>query len=142
MVFYKDFVVSSDAFEKMIKITDELKKAVEESGIKNGQLLAETAHTTTGITVNEGLECLEHDMMQVMRKVVPVNNDYAHAHFLPTYGRTSANATGHLRGMLFGNHCHFIVKDGKLALGAAQDAYLVEMDGPQNRKVMISIIGE
>ena len=34
MVFYKDFVVSSDAFEKMIKITDELKKAVEDQDYK------------------------------------------------------------------------------------------------------------
>jgi len=137
----KIYVMSSNDIE-MIKLTDTVKDIVVNSGIKNGIVSVITAHTTTGITVNEGLECLETDIVDTLKRLVPDDYPYTHAHFLPTYGRTSANATGHLRGMLLGNSCSFPVENGKVLLGAAQDIYLAELDGPQKRKVFVSVIGE
>ena len=55
-------VISHKEFE-MILITDEVKKAVEESGIKNGMVAVITKHTTTGIMVNEALPCVEKDTL-------------------------------------------------------------------------------
>ena len=67
---------------------------------------------------------------------------YSHAHFLPTYGRTSANAYGHLRSLLTGNSCIFPIQNGSMIMGAAQEIVLMEFDGPQERTVFVDVIGE
>ncbi len=134
--------VLTDKHFQFKKITDDVRRAVETSGVKKGMVCVITAHTTTGITVNEGLDCLESDMEDALRRLIPDDYPYVHAHWLPTYGRTSANATGHLRSMLTGNNCMFPVDQGKMMLGAAQDIYLCEFDGPQARKICIEVFGE
>ena len=63
-------VISHKEFE-MIKITDEVRKAVEESGIKNGLVAVITKHTTTGIMVNEALPCVEKDIEMQLERLVP-----------------------------------------------------------------------
>lgn len=45
-------IMSKKEFE-MIRITDEVQKVVTESAIINGIVFVITAHTTTGIMVNE-----------------------------------------------------------------------------------------
>lgn len=142
MVYSDEILVMSKKPVEMINITEAMREALAKSNLVNGIVCVITAHTTTGITVNEGLECLEYDILALLKKLVPDNDPYRHAHFLPDYGRTSANATGHLKGMLTGNSCIFAVKDGRLRLGEAQQVYLVEFDGPQERKVSIVAIGE
>lgn len=123
-------------------ITREVHKIVEESGVTNGLVAVITAHTTTGIIVNEALPCVEVDISEMLEKQVPLDAPYAHAHFLPTYGATSNNSQGHLKSVLTGNHCVFPVLDGKIVCGGAQDIYLLEFDGPQLRKVYVEVIGE
>ena len=51
---YENEVVTKHEFE-MINITNEVKKAVADSGIKNGMVAVITKHTTTGIMINEAL---------------------------------------------------------------------------------------
>jgi secondary thiamine-phosphate synthase enzyme len=127
---------------ELVKITDDVRSSAMKAGIRTGLAVVMTSHTTTGITVNENLECLEHDILATLDQLVPDNGTYVHAHWLPTYGRMSANATGHLKSMLVGNHCVFPVRDGQILLGAAQDIYLCEFDGPQERIISIEIMGE
>ena len=57
---YENEVVTKHEFE-MINITNEVKKAVADSGIKNGMVAVITKHTTTGIMINEALPCVEKD---------------------------------------------------------------------------------
>lgn len=142
MVYHEKILVTSKNNVEMIRITGHVKKAVEASNIKNGLVSVVTAHTTTGITVNEGLECLEYDITALLKRLVPEEYPYEHARFLKDYGRTSANATGHLRGMLLGNSCQFHIESGKLLFGAAQEIYLAELDGPQERGIFVAVIGE
>ncbi|WP_040197389.1 secondary thiamine-phosphate synthase enzyme YjbQ [Candidatus Soleaferrea massiliensis] len=142
MVKIKHIQVMTDDHFQFVRISEQVKEAVAESGIKNGMLFVVTAHTTTGITVNEGLSCLESDMQTTLENLVPDDYPYVHAHWLPSYGRTSANATGHLRAMLTGNHCVFPIEDGKILFGAAQEIYFAEFDGPQNRRITIEVMGE
>jgi secondary thiamine-phosphate synthase enzyme len=142
MVIQHEMFVMTDDRSQMVPISNEVKKIVESSKITEGVVFVITAHTTTGITVNEGLDCLVDDIGNTLDKLIPEEGEYNHAHFLPTYGRTSANVTGHLRGMLLGNHCVFPITDGKMIVGEAQEIFLAEFDGPQNRKIFIKIMGE
>lgn len=142
MVILKKLQRLSKSPEEYINITEEVHKLVAESGVKNGLAFVLTAHTTTGIMVNEALPCVEKDISEMLEKVVPVDAPYVHAHFLPDYGATGNNSQGHLKSMLMGNHCAFPVIDGKIVCGGAQEIYLVDFDGPQRRTVYVEIMGE
>ncbi len=126
-------------YNEMIVMTDKLEEAVEKSGIKNGMVTVITKHTTTGITANEALECLESDIDDFLKRLVPEKHPYAHARILRDYGSTAGNPTGHLKAYLTGNHCHFPIVDGKILRGTAQEVYFCEFDGPAQRKVMITV---
>ena len=134
-------LISKKEFE-LIRITKDILKAVEESGVQNGVVYAITAHTTTGILVNESLACLEVDIERKLEELVPTFDSYNHNHFLPSYGAIGCNAPGHLKSMLVGNHCVLPVQGGKVVLGHAQDIYFAEFDGIKNRKYYIEIMGE
>jgi len=139
--FIKIQKCSEKEFE-LIKITDDIRAAVNGSKIKNGMIFVVVAHTTAGIMVNESLPCLEKDIETSLEELVPLHKNYAHSHFLPSYGAIGGNAPGHLKSMLAGNHCAIPLIDGKPMLGMAQDVYLAEFDGVQMRTVMIEILGE
>lgn len=127
---------------ELIKITEDVKETVLQSGVRDGVVFIISAHTTAGITMNEGLPCVEKDLVDKLDKMVPYNDIYAHAHFLPSYGATGGNSPGHIKSMLVGNHCVLPVKDGKIVLGHAQDIYFAEFDGIKNRKYYIQVMGE
>ncbi len=132
----------TDEYNQYLIITKDVEKAIEKSKIKNGMVTVETKHTTTGISVNEALECLESDIDVFLGKLVPEDAPYSHCHILRDYGSTGGNPTGHIKAMLTGNHCHFPLIDGKLVKGSAQDIWFCEFDGPSQRTVNVIIQGD
>jgi secondary thiamine-phosphate synthase enzyme len=142
MVVYKSFTLLTKKYNQLILVTEEMVRAVRESGIKNGLVTVITKHTTTGITVNEALECLESDIEVFLEKLVPEDYPYSHARMLKSYGSTAGNPTGHLKAHITGNHCSFPIVEGEIIRGDAQEVYFCEFDGPAKRTVSISIIGE
>ena len=72
----------------------------------------------------------------------PEDRPYSHARMLRDYGSTAGNPTGHLKAMLTGNHCHFMICDGVLQRGGAQDVYFCEFDGPASRNVLVIVEGQ
>lgn len=138
---YTHEIASRQEFE-MIKITDKVREAVADSGIKNGVVFVISMHTTTAIMINESLPCVEKDIEMTLERLIPTDYSYVHTHMLPSYGTCSGNAPGHLKSMLCGNHCVLPVTDGKMAGGKAQDIYFVEFDGLKIRKYTIQIMGE
>lgn len=142
MVKTTTFTLLTDQYNQFIRITDQVEKAVAGSGVKNGMVTVLSKHTTTGITVNESLECLESDIDDFLRRLVPEDWPYAHARMLKDYGSTAGNPTGHLKSHITGNHCHFIVVDGKLVRGGAQEVYFCEFDGPAQRTICIHVMGD
>lgn len=126
-------------YNQWINITEDIKNIVENSGVAEGILTVMTMHTTTGITINEALECLESDMSSFLEKLVPETSDYAHARMLREYGSTAGNPTGHIKALITGNHVHSLIEENELILGSAQEIYFCEFDGPAKRKIKIWI---
>lgn len=142
MVEFKKIQKYSEKEFQLIKITDDVREFVASSKVRNGVIFVIVSHTTAGIMVNESLPCLERDIEAKLEELVPLNHNYAHSHFLPSYGAIGGNAPGHLKSMLCGNHCVVPVIDGEMVLGMAQDIYLAEFDGVQLRTVYLEILGE
>ena len=126
-------------YNQWIVITDKIENILKEANIQDAFLTVMTKHTTTGITVNESLECLESDLELFLERLVPEDFPYSHARMLHSYGSTAGNPTGHLKAHLTGNHCHFPVLEGKLVKGSAQDVYFCEFDGPSSRSILIIV---
>lgn len=141
-MFIKTVHVLTEEYVQFFVITPQVEQIVEESGIRNGMVTVLTKHTTTGVTVNEALECLESDMMNALTLFAPEGRAYSHARMLRDYGSTAGNPTGHLKAMLTGNHCHFLIQDGKLQRGSAQDVYFCEFDGPASRNILVMVEGK
>ena len=142
MVVVKTIQHLSRQVEEYHNITRQVHQIVEESEVRNGFVAVITAHTTTGILVNESLACLEVDIEKKLEELVPTFASYNHNHFLPSYGAIGCNAPGHLKSMLCGNHAVFPIVDGHVVCGNAQDVYFGEFDGIQRRKVYITVMGE
>ena len=138
-MYVKRITLQTSAYNEMIVLTPQVEETVTESGVKNGMVTVLTKHTTTGITVNEALECLESDIQIALSLFAPEDRPYSHARMLRDYGSTAGNPTGHLKAMLTGNHCHFLIRDGRLDRGGAQDVYFCEFDGPAQRTILIIV---
>ena len=81
-------------------------------------------------------------MQNALALFAPEDRPYSHARMLRDYGSTAGNPTGHLKAMLTGNHCHFLIHDGVLQRGGAQDVYFCEFDGPASRNVLVIVEGQ
>ena len=138
-MFVKTIRVLTKRYNEFDVITPQVEENVAQSGIQNGLVTVLTKHTTTGVTVNEALECLESDIETALSLFAPEDRPYSHARMLRDYGSTAGNPTGHLKAMLTGNHCHFIIQDGKLVRGGAQEIYFCEFDGPAQRNILVLI---
>ena len=142
MVCMEEITIQTTKYNVLIPLGEQVKAIVEASGIKSGVVHIITKHTTTGITVNENLECLEDDILAALGKMFPEDGFYYHARFLDTYGAMAGNPTGHLKAMVTGNNASFPVTEGRMLLGKAQEVYLAEFDGPQERTITVTVIGE
>lgn len=142
MVYLTSISLLTTQYNQMLLITDEVEKAVADSKIRNGIVNVITKHTTTGIAVNEALECLESDIDDFLGRMAPEDWPYAHARMLKDYGSTAGNPTGHIKAHITGNHCHFVISEGQIVKGGAQDVYFLEFDGPARRTVLIQVMGE
>lgn len=141
-MFVKTIHILTKQYVQMDVITEQVEQIVAESGIRDGMVTVMTKHTTTGITVNEALECLESDIQIALSLFAPEDRPYSHARMLKDYGSTAGNPTGHLKALLTGNHCHFLIQDGKIVKGGAQDVYFCEFDGPASRNILVIVEGQ
>ena len=139
MQYVKTIHILTKVYNEFDVITPQVEAIVAESGVKNGMVTVLTKHTTTGIFVNESLECLESDIETFLSALVPEEHPYSHARMLRDYGSTAGNPTGHLKSLLVGNHCHFPLQGGLPIRGSAQEIYFCEFDGPAERTIAVAV---
>jgi len=128
--------------KELIDITPDVERVVGESGVREGVVFVMTLHTSSGMLVNEGLECLERDIVQQLERLAPDAGDYAHNRYLDIDGRLGYNAGSHLKGLISGFQVFFPVHDGQIVKGSRQRVYFAEYDGPLLRTYCVQVIGE
>jgi secondary thiamine-phosphate synthase enzyme len=119
---------------EIVDITHQLEEQVISSGVSEGLVNVFTKHSTSGIVINENESRLLGDFLNILESLVPQNDGYGH-------DTIDNNADAHLRAFILGGSQTIPITNGKLDLGTWQSIFFVELDGPRNRKVKITIMG-
>jgi len=122
---------------EIINITQEVKKAVEESMIKEGLCLVNSMHITSSVFINDEEQGLKQDFINWLEELAPYNYDRW------LHNKTGEdNAHAHLKRTIMGREVVIAITSGKLDLGPWEEIFYGEFDGLREKKVLIKIIGE
>lgn len=117
-----------------IDITGRVADAIRASAMTTGICVVASTHTTAGIFVNENADPdVQHDLIAALARIVPDDAGYRH---------TEGNSPAHLKAILTGAECTIAVADGRLALGRWQGVFFAEFDGPRDRVIRVTVLGE
>ncbi len=124
--------LSTKQANEFVNITADVKKAVQESGVKRGLCVVHAPHTTAAITVQEGYDPdVIRDILMSLDQQVPRENDYRHA---------EGNSAAHIKTLMTGSSQTLAIEYSTLQLGRWQAVFFCEFDGPRERTVWIQII--
>ena len=121
---------------ELIRITEEVKKAVEESGVKEGLCLVSAMHLTAGVIVQDDEEGLHEDIWEWLERLAPFRDNYKH------HLTGEDNGDAHLKNLLVHLQVVLPITEGRLDLGPWQEIFYAEFDGQRSKRVIIKIIGE
>ena len=131
---------------EFIDITDKVRGFVTESGINNGIAVIYSMHTTCAIRINENEPLLLEDMADLLSRISPRESDYRHNDFSIRTVNMNAdecpNGHAHCQHLTLGTSESIPIVDGILKMGRWQSIFLVELDMPRPRDVIVQIIGK
>lgn len=127
----KEFSVSSEKRYQLIDISDQVEEIIKESDIKDGFILVFTPHSTAAILLTENEEGLKQDWLDFLKKLVSGLN-FQH-------NKIDNNADSHILSGLIGQGKTLPLEKGRIIRGTWQQIFLVELDGPRNRKIIVKI---
>ena len=133
---------------EFVDLTDELRRAIKDSGVTTGCAVAFCSHTTCTLLVNEWEEGALADFRARLDLLVPGELYYAHDDLERRTqnlqeGHERANGRSHVTQMLVGGSSHAIpVVAGEPAFGQWQRLLLLELDEPKDRSVLFHVFGE
>ncbi|PJA89037.1 MAG: hypothetical protein CO138_02610, partial [Candidatus Moranbacteria bacterium CG_4_9_14_3_um_filter_33_15] len=102
---------------EFLDITEKVEETVEKSGIREGQVLVYSPHTTGSIVVNHNEPMLIQDFMRVLYRLVPVSDRYSHDLFEINRSNVSdgrSNGHSHCKAMLLGTSQSLPLEKGRL----------------------------
>lgn len=132
MAIYKRKITITASYKnKLLDITRQVARIVQESGVEEGICFVFCPHTTAGLTINENADPdVKKDILQGLEKMVPA---------LP-YSHMEGNSPAHIKASLMGFSLQVLIQDSSLVLGTWQGIYFCEFDGPRTRNVHIQIM--
>ena len=117
---------------QLIDLTDQVELIVSKSKIKEGLCLVFVPHSTAAIILTENESGLKNDWLKMLKKLV-AGEKFEH-------DRIDNNADAHLLSGLLGQGKVLPLEDSKIIRGTWQNIFLVELDEPRTRRVIIKII--
>ncbi len=122
---------------QIVRITDEVQAAIDESGIREGLVLVNAMNITASVFINDDESGLHSDYERWLEKLAPEKpySQYAHNGF-------EDNADAHLKRTVMGREVVCAITDGQLDFGTWEQIFYYELDGMRRKHVLIKIIGE
>ena len=124
-----DFSVSTGEKYQIVNISDQVSKAVKDSNAREGVVVVFVPHTSAAVMVNEDEEGLKQDFYALFKDY----EDRPSRH-------PDGNAGAHMWAGVIGHSRVIPIEGGRLALGTWQSVLFVELDGPRERRVTITVL--
>ncbi len=126
---------------QFVDLTDYINMHLSVNAVESGTVTVFSQHTTAAIKINEAEELLLEDFKKMLRELCPSERGYNHNDMSrrkpPIAPDERPNAHSHLMHLLLSTSETIPVIDGRLALGTWQRVFMVELDGPRERQVVI-----
>jgi len=140
--------VAAPARYAYLDLTEDLQRAIKDSGVTDGAVVAFCAHTTCALLINEWEDGALEDLRNRLLALVPEDAYYAHddlerrtQNLAESHERR--NGHSHVKAMLLSASSHAIpVVAGEPAFGRWQRLMLFEMDEPKDRQILFHVFGE
>ena len=137
-VVTESFELQTQGNTDIIDITDNVARAVQRSGVRNGLVCVFSPSSTSGITTLEYESGAIADLQRTFEELVPQDRKYKH-----NLRWGDGNGHSHVRAALLGASFTVPVVDGRLTLGTWQQIIFVDFDvRPRRRRVVVQIVGE
>ena len=119
-------------------ITDQVRRALSQTGIQNGVATIFVQHTSCSLVIMENADPdARTDLHEYFNRLVPENEPY----FIHTYEGPD-DMPSHIRMVLTGCSETVPVVDGQLALGTWQGLFVFEhREAAHTRRVMVTVMG-
>jgi secondary thiamine-phosphate synthase enzyme len=124
--------ISTANRKQVVDLTDRIEAMIRRTKMQEGLCSLFVTHTTAALTTGEIGEGTEEDFLQVVEQMIP-RIHFQHAH-------NPAHAWSHMASSILGPSLTIPVSGGKLVLGTWQSVMLVELDGPRDRDVHVTLI--
>jgi secondary thiamine-phosphate synthase enzyme len=130
-----------------LDLTEDLARAIKDSGVTEGAVVAFCPHTTCALLINEWEDGALRDFRERVLRLIPRDVYYAHddldrrtQNLAESHERQ--NGHSHVTSMLLSATSHAIpVSSGEPMLGRWQRLILFEMDEPKERRVVFHAFG-
>lgn len=124
--------ISTTSRKQVMDLTDRIEAVIRKAKMKEGLCSLFITHTTAALTTGEIGEGTEEDFLQVVEQMIPKIR-FRHAH-------DPSHAWSHMASSILGPSLKIPVAAGKLVLGTWQSVMLVEVDGPRERDVHVTLV--
>ncbi len=118
-------------------ISQDLRRAVDESGLREGSLIVFIPGSTAAVTTIEYEPGLIADIKRALEQIAPADIPYEH-----DQRWHDGNGHSHVRAALLKPSLTIPFMDGSLMLGTWQQVVFIELDvRPRTRTIIIQLIG-
>ena len=137
MKIYTDYMtVQTKQKREISNITQNLKFAVEKSGIRDGVIVVAALHSNSAVFIAEDDPGLHRDLEHWLEKLAPIREDYE-------YGpKHESNAAILLQNLALQGHIVVGLSEGRLDLGPWQQVLYADLDGQRPKRILIKLLGE
>jgi secondary thiamine-phosphate synthase enzyme len=122
--------------QEFIRITDEVARIVEASGVADGFALVSAMHITAAVYVNDWEDGLIRDFQEWLERLAPAGQPYRH------HQTGEDNADAHLKRTIMGHQVVVPITKGRLDLGPWEQIFYAEFDGQRRKRVIVKVMGE
>lgn len=130
---------------EFIDITDEVLDAVRNAEIREGTVTVFSRHTTAAVVINEHEPLLLRDMAQFLERTAPREADYRHNDFVVRTANMTEdecpNGHSHCQHLFLNTSETVPIADGRPLLGRWQRVFMIELDRPRPREIIIQVQG-
>ena len=126
------FRISTGKRRQVSDITSQVQEAVRAADCDQGLACISVPHCTCTVYVDENESGLVADTLELLNQL-PAGGSWQH-------NRIDNNAEAHLVASLMGNNICLPVSGSQVELGTWQRIMLIELDGPRERRVTVTVV--